>query len=551
MEADVIADTATDVVIVGGGLVGSMASVMLQRRGLRTVVLESRPFGKEQKIVVGEALTEGTSVFLRHEIGLTDWLKKNAFRKFGFDFLTLPRNGASAATADDCHELLLSLTPFENMSGALPHLIPTYHVERNAMNAHVAQMAKDEGADQRYGAVVENIELGAGDHRVHYAQAGVLKSIRCRWVLDASGRRTVLGRQLGITHAAQELDTAAVWNRFENVNADRNFWSTFEGVDRRRHTIHYTGPGFWIWWIHQNDNLTSVGVSFDKKQHAPDVKTDDHGFWEMLKKHPPAYEALKGAKPLEPFQYYAHLPYRSEHFVDKQGYSLIGDAAWFVDALYSIGIETACRQLVAVVPLIEAACRGTGACEKTIAKLNAEFDLTQTAVIRLNAFKYHHGWARPHVVMQTALYELGEIAELYHLQDKSRWTPEVLEKHYRLQWSTPERVMNLEKFQQAALRDDGDRDLTTSRPSLLKKALLPGKMVYAVTWPLWKLPHARPYFFILTRAWGYSERIAQRTRLWPDGLKWMASGAPLASLFSRITGGASARKEMSASQRAS
>ena len=26
---------------------------------------------------------------LRYELGLTDWLKENAYRKFGFDFLTL------------------------------------------------------------------------------------------------------------------------------------------------------------------------------------------------------------------------------------------------------------------------------------------------------------------------------------------------------------------------------------------------------------------------------------------------------------------------------
>ncbi len=50
-------------------------------------------------------------------------------------------------------------------------------------------------------------------------------------------------------------------------------------------------------------------------------------------------------------------------------------------------------------------------------------------------------------------------------------------------------------------------------------------MVYAVTWPLWKLPRARPYFFILTRAWGFSERLAQRYKFWPDGLRLMAQKA--------------------------
>ena len=30
-----------------------------------------------------------------------------------------------------------------------------------------------------------------------------------------------------------------------------------------------TGPGFWIWWIHQSKDMTSVGVSYDRDQHQP------------------------------------------------------------------------------------------------------------------------------------------------------------------------------------------------------------------------------------------------------------------------------------------
>jgi 2-polyprenyl-6-methoxyphenol hydroxylase-like FAD-dependent oxidoreductase len=530
-----------DVVVVGGGLIGSMAAVMMQRRGLRTVVLESRPKGKEQKVVVGEAITEGSSVFLRHEIGLGDWLKKNAYRKFGFDFLTLPRNAPPPRTMEECHELLLSLTPLEKIPGAFGRLIPTFHVERTGMNAHVAELAMQEGTAYHYGASVERIELGEDPvqgHVVHYSEGGEMRELRCKFVLDASGRRSVLGRQLGITHAVAELDTAAVWNRFTNVRSDRAFWSTFQGIDRRRHTIHFTGPGFWIWWIHQSDELTSVGVSYDKAQHRPDVKTDDRGFWEMIRKFPPVVDALEGARPVEPYQYYAHLPYQSEHWVSPRGYALVGDAAWFTDALYSIGIETACRQLTQLAPLVVDACRGAGACEKTIATLNEEFALCQKAVQKLNAFKYKEGWARPHVVMQTALYELGEIAELYHMQDQARWLPSVLKKHYRLQWSTPARLRNLERFQEASLAD-GDRDL--DEPGLLRKALLPGWAVYAFTWALWKLPHARPYFFILTRAWGYAERMAQRTRLFPDGLSWMANGPSLTTVVNRVQGYAQRR----------
>ncbi len=508
-----------DVAVIGGGLIGSMAAVMLQRRGLSCVVLESRPWGKEQKVVVGEALTEGSSVFLRHEIGLGDWLKKNAYRKFGFDFLVRPRNGELPKTMEDCHELLLSLTPLEKNPGAFPKLIPTFHVERTTMNRHVAELAKAAGATFVDGASVERVELGE-PHIINYARGGVPAELRARWVLDCSGRRTVLGRQLGITHTVPALDTAAVWNRFSGVNDDPAFWRTFHGVDRRRHTIHFCGQGFWFWWIHQRDNLTSVGVSYDKEQHQPNVKSDDHGFWEMVAKFPPVADALRGARPLEPYQYYAHLPYQSEHWLSARRYALVGDAAWFTDALYSIGIETSCRQLAMLQPIVVGDVRGDGVCAKSVARLNEEFGWTQKAVLELNRFKYKEGWHRPHVVMQTALYELGEIAELYHMQDPRRWRESTRQMHYRMQWGSQRRFESLKRFQQAALAD-GERDLSDGK--LLKKALLPGKRVYRVTWPLWKLPHARPYFFVLTRAWGFAERLAQRHALFPDGLGWMAA----------------------------
>jgi flavin-dependent dehydrogenase len=426
---------------------------------------------------------------------------------------------------------LLSLTPLEKIPGAFSRLIPTYHVERTSMNAQVARMSIDAGAQRIAGASVENVELGERDHVVHYALGAEPKQLRCGWVLDCSGRRSFLGRQLGITRPVKTLDTASVWNRFRGVNDDKRFWATFRNVDRRRHTIHMTGPGFWIWWIHQRDDLTSVGISFDKAQHAPDVKGEDHGFWEMMAKFPPVLEALRGATPLEPYQYYAHLPYRSDHFVSQKGYAMVGDAAWFVDALYSIGIETACRQLTALAPLIVRACREQKVCARTVDKLNLEFDYTQTAVIELNAFKYKEAWGRPHTVMQTALYELGEIAELYHMQDKRRWRPSVTDKHYRLQWGCPIRLAKLRSFQREALAD-GERDLEDG--ALLQKALLPGWAVYGITWPLWKLPNARPWFFQLTRAWGFVERAAQRWRLLPDGLTWMASRPTLTSVIQRI-----------------
>jgi flavin-dependent dehydrogenase len=507
-----------DVAVIGGSLVGSMAAIMLRKRGLKVAVLESRAEGQPLKAVVGEAFTEGTSVFVRHEIGLGDWLSKNAFRKFGFDFVTQPRDQPPPRDLDGCHELMLSLTPLEKIPGAFSKLIPTFHVNRPLLDAEVARRAKTAGASYMHGANVTHIELGDLDHRIQYEQDGEARSLTCTWVLDASGRRRVLGRQLGITRPMAGLETASIWNRFTNVRTDPEFWQSFHGIDRRKHTIHWTGPGFWFWWIHIDDEQTSVGVSYDKAQHQPNIKGDDRGFWEMVAKFPALAEALRGAKPLEPYSYYANLPHESDYWLSKRGFSLIGDAVTFVDALYSVGIEMACRQLVAVCPLVVQACAGKRPCVEAVAKLNVEHQYTQETVRLLNRFKYSHAWHQPHVLMQTALYELAEIAELYHLQDPKKWTQHNLDRHYRLQWGSARRRDALVEFMNTA-ELDGRRDRGNG---LLAKGLLPGRIIYTATYPFWHLPNARPYFFVITRAWGYMERMAQRHKLWPDFLTLMA-----------------------------
>jgi flavin-dependent dehydrogenase len=514
-----------DVVVIGGGLVGAAAAIMLRRRGLDVVVLESRERHQPQKTVVGEAITEGSSVFLRHELGFECFLRTHTFRKFGFDFLVLPRNGPKRPTIGDCHELLLSLTPFERIPRALSRLIPTYHVDRATINEEALRRAEATGVSFEHDATVREVVLGTlGEtpHEIRWHRAGQDQILRARWVLDCSGRRRFLGRQLGITHDATELPTAAVWNRFEGVDDCPETWRTFRGIDRRRHTIHFSGHGFWFWWIHQNSGQTSVGVSYDRRIHQPDVKAEDRGFAEMVAKCPPVQDALRDAKPLEHYQYLAHLPYRSDYFISTRGYALIGDASWFADALYSTSLEAAFRQLMAVVPIVHAHDGRLGSsrpCPQMIAHLNEEFDWLTRSAIAHNRFKYEHAWHRPHTLMQVALYELGEISELYNLQAPSQWRPERIAKHYRLQWGSRQRHERLVRFMESA-KHDGERDRMGR--SLLKKSLSPGPLIYSATWPLFRIPGATPYFFKLTRAWGYAERDSQRIAAWPDLLSLLA-----------------------------
>ena len=513
-------------------MAGCMAALMLQRRGIQTTVLESRGPLDEQRVVVGEAITEGSTVFFQHELGFGDWLSEHGFRKFGFDFLVLPRHADAPKepTFDDCHELLMSLTPVERIPGAFRKLIPTYHVERPAMNAELRARAIAAGADIRFSAKVTDVALGDGHHTVRYEQDGEAHEVKAAWVYDCSGWRSLLGRQLGVYRLEQELPTASVWNRFEGVDASDDTWSTFGGINRRRHTVHCSGDGSWIWSIHHNDASTSLGVTYDRRMHQPDRQAPDRGFAEMIAKFPGVARALQGAQAQEAYQSYGHLAHGCDHWVSEKGYALIGDASWFVDAVYSTAIETVARQLMASLPLVEQALAGQPRCATTVATLNEEFMWLRKSVLAHNRFKYEQAWARPHTLFQVTLYELSEIAELYHLQCPTRWTRTHIDRHYRLQWGTKKRHDKLVAFMQEALVD-GDRDLATAAP--MRKALSPRVRDYYATWPLWHIPHATPYFFLITKIWGFAERFAQRYVWWPDLLTLMTAPRPPRMLPSR------------------
>jgi flavin-dependent dehydrogenase len=538
-----------DVAILGAGLIGSAAALTFARRGYRCVVLESRPAGRAQKVVVGEAVTEGSSLYLRHELGLEPWFQKNAYRKFGFDFLTLP-DDREARTIEDCHELMLSQAPLEQIPQAYSQLIPTYHVERPPLNDHVAELAEQAGVEFRRGAGVEFVALGEGEspHEVHYlAEAGrpsTAGKVRARWVLDASGRKCLLSRQLGLHRKVDVPSTAAVWNRFEDVESDPSVWRSFHGIDRRKHTIHMTGRGFWAWWIHQNDGSTSIGITWDKEQHAPNVKAPDCGFAEMAAKFPPLAPLIARARAKEPWQLYGHLAYRSTRWIDDRRFAILGDAAWFTDALYSVGLETALRQLVFVTHAVEGDLAGRPMARAWFDGLNRGFDFTSRAVAKLNEFKYKHGWHRPYVLAQTVLYETAEIGPLYQVQRKEDWVYEKQRMYYGLQWGTQKRMDALDRFLAEALADDVKGGLYPSG-GLLKKGLLPGPWVYRATWPLWNGPGWHHYFFRLIRAWGFMERMAQRHRGWPDVLTRMAMSKRDASvhLLRSVAGAARPRAE--------
>jgi hypothetical protein len=134
---------------------------------------------------------------------------------------------------------------------------------------------------------------------------GTRRSVRARWVIDASGRACVLGKRLGIIARNERHPTAAIWCRFKNVRhiddlaargpaafASRNVSS------RRLATNHYVGRGYWVWVIPLANGETSIGVVYDRRMHRLHEERDRMGaFLASCAPNPVLAELIDGAEP--------------------------------------------------------------------------------------------------------------------------------------------------------------------------------------------------------------------------------------------------------------
>ena len=171
-----------DVAVIGGGPAGAAAATFLQRRGHRCLVLENSIFPRYH---IGESLIPHTFGTL-DRLGLVPKLKDSHFpEKYSVRFVSV--------TGQDSEPFYFS----ETLTGERAR---TWQVERSEFDQMCLDNARDNGVTIRTGTRVEQV-LFDGSRAVGL-RAGSSKGdqleIFSRVVIDASGRATVLGSQLGL-----------------------------------------------------------------------------------------------------------------------------------------------------------------------------------------------------------------------------------------------------------------------------------------------------------------------------------------------------------------
>ncbi len=355
--------TECDVVILGGSLSGAaMATILLREHpGLRVVVVEkSERFTRR----VGEATVEISAFFLGRVLGLTQHLNESHLVKQGMRFWYAD---AETRALDEASEI----------GGRFQVRLPSYQLDRAVLDEEVLRRAVAAGAELRRPAKAEKVELqSGGTQRVMLRTAEGVEEIRARWVVDASGVAALLARQQGWFRQNTAHPTSAVWGRWRGVGdwdglelaAKYPDWAAVCYGLRGTATNHIVGDGWWSWWIPLKGGDVSIGLVMDQRlvEWPSEGRLADR-MRTFLEQHPVARELLAGAEAVEDDTHWRRNLAYSSTTIAGDGFALVGDAAAFLDPLYSPGMDwiaftaTAASKLIAaqrageeVAPLAEA-----------------------------------------------------------------------------------------------------------------------------------------------------------------------------------------------------
>jgi len=285
---------------------------------------------------VGESTTEVSSCYMTRILGLTHYLGHHQLSKQG---LRLWFSNRPEQAFDDCVEV-----------GSRYHArVPGFQVDRAKLDSHLLDLAVQAGCDLWRPAKVTGCELkGANGQTINAVVDLAQRRARCRWVVDATGRATMLARKLGHFRPNDEHPINAVWARFTGAKE----WDGYEmrkqfpdyanasRASREWATNHLMGNGWWVWIIPLHGGDVSAGIVYDsrifKLPEGPSVAERLHAH---ILGHPVGREIFGTARAIEgDVHAFSALPYYSEKVCD-DGWACVGDAAGFIDPLYSPGLD--------------------------------------------------------------------------------------------------------------------------------------------------------------------------------------------------------------------
>lgn len=308
-----------DVIVIGGGPGGAMASTVLADSGKRVLVLEAARFPRYH---IGESLLSGTADLMAR-IGVLDRVERDGYIK---------KHGVQWVWGDSREPW----TVYFKDALAMPYDYG-YQVERGPFDKMLLDNAREHGVDVREEHRVVDFTLpadAAGTGTVTYRDAaGRTGTAEARWIVDASGQGGTVTRRLHSQGWDPYLKNLAVWSYWKGATRP-------PGVDAGNTFLPTFDEGWW-WFIPLRDDVTSIGAVVDSSvlvKHRADGM--EAYYTAALERTPELAERLAGARRVEGLRVARDWSYVYDRFAG-DGYVACGDAACFIDPLFSTGVHLA------------------------------------------------------------------------------------------------------------------------------------------------------------------------------------------------------------------
>jgi flavin-dependent dehydrogenase len=322
------------VVVIGAGPSGSIAAAILKRKGHDVLILERQRF---PRFSIGESLLSHCLDFVE-EAGMLE-----AVRAAGFQ----TKHGAAFGWGDRYSE-------FDFRETFTPGMGSTYQVQRADFDKLLADQAELQGVEIRYEEEIFAVDFERERPRlsVRRLQDGVEYQVECAFVFDGSGYGRVLPRLLDLDTPSSFPVRKAVFTHVE----DR---SEGTGFDREKIliTTHPTLRDVWFWTIPFSNGRCSVGVVAASERYEGRPEDLDACLKQFIEETPSLHKVLKNAVWDTPARtiggYSANV--KSLH---GPGFALLGNAAEFLDPVFSSGVTIAMRSSSMAANLLDRQLKG-------------------------------------------------------------------------------------------------------------------------------------------------------------------------------------------------
>ncbi len=340
-----------DVAIFGAGFGGTITALMLERIGLRPVVLDR---ASHPRFAIGESSTPTGNMILRALADRYDrprlrplvshgpWREAypdvTGGRKRGFSYFRHRRGTPFAPNPAHANELLVA-------ASSDPYRSDTQWL-RADVDAFLADEVRDVGIPLLENTTVTTVEDGA-PWTVQADRANENVQCTADFIIDATGGGQLLP-SLGFAESDASLKTRsrALFAHFEGLPRWRD-WLADHGVRTADHpypcddaAVHHVLDDGWLWEIRFDDGRVSAGLVLDAEMHPPPDQSPPDEWRSHLEDYPTLLRRFVNADLVDPPGRIVRTG-RLQRLVDRAagpGWALLPSTAGFVDPLHSTGI---------------------------------------------------------------------------------------------------------------------------------------------------------------------------------------------------------------------